>query len=93
MEENVPDPERAALRKKLVAARLALPDRLERAVELQQVLRVWLIGRPETRTMRTSFQSSSLVFSTMAHPCIVSWSLIAASDLVSAPVASGKTSR
>ena len=47
MEENVPDPERAALRKKLVAARLALPDRLERAVELQQVLRVWLIGRPE----------------------------------------------
>ena len=47
MEPTVPDAERAALRKKLVAARLALPDRLERAVELQQVLRVWLIGRPE----------------------------------------------
>jgi 5-formyltetrahydrofolate cyclo-ligase len=47
MEASVPDPERAALRKKLVAARLALPDRLERAVELQQVLRVWLIGRSE----------------------------------------------
>lgn len=47
METSVPDPERAALRKKLVAARLALPDRLERAVELQQVLRVWLIGRSE----------------------------------------------
>jgi 5-formyltetrahydrofolate cyclo-ligase len=36
------------LRKKLVAARQALPDRLERAVELQSVLRVWLIGRRET---------------------------------------------
>ncbi len=36
-----------ALRKKLVAARQALPDRLERAVELQQVLRVWLVGRRE----------------------------------------------
>ena len=47
MEPTVLDAERAALRKKLVAARLALPDRLERAVELQQVLRVWLIGRPE----------------------------------------------
>ena len=47
MEPTIPDAERAALRKKLVAARLALPDRLERAVELQQVLRVWLIGRPE----------------------------------------------
>jgi 5-formyltetrahydrofolate cyclo-ligase len=47
MEPNAPDSERAALRKKLVAARLALPDRLERAVELQQVLRVWLIGRSE----------------------------------------------
>lgn len=47
MQASVPDPERAALRKKLVAARLALPDRLERAVELQQVLRVWLIGRSE----------------------------------------------
>jgi 5,10-methenyltetrahydrofolate synthetase len=47
MEASVPDPDRAALRKKLVTARLALPDRLERAVELQQVLRVWLIGRSE----------------------------------------------
>ena len=47
MEASVPDPERTALRKKLVAARLALPDRLERAVELQQALRVWLIGRSE----------------------------------------------
>lgn len=37
-----------AWRRKLVAARQALPDRLERAVELQKVLRVWLVGRRET---------------------------------------------
>lgn len=37
----------AALRAKLVAARQALPDRLERAVQLQSVLRVWLVGRRE----------------------------------------------
>ena len=42
-----PDPTREALRTKLVAARLALPDRLERAVQLQSVLRVWLAGRRE----------------------------------------------
>ena len=46
---NEPLPsERDALRKKLVAARLALPDRLERAVLLQQALRAWLVGRTET---------------------------------------------
>ena len=43
-----PPNERESLRKKLVAARQALPDRLERAVELQSVLRVWLVGRRET---------------------------------------------
>ena len=42
-----PDPDRTALRTKLIAARLALTDRLERAVELQNVLRVWLVGRRE----------------------------------------------
>ena len=36
-----------ALRRKLIAARQALPDRLERAVQLQSVLRVWLVGRQE----------------------------------------------
>ena len=36
-----------ALRKKLVAARQAMPDRLQRAVALQEVLRVWLVGRRE----------------------------------------------
>ena len=42
------EPDRAALRTKLIAARLALTDRLERAVQLQSALRVWLVGRPET---------------------------------------------
>ena len=42
-----PDPTREALRAKLVATRQALPDRLERAVQLQSVLRVWLAGRRE----------------------------------------------
>jgi 5-formyltetrahydrofolate cyclo-ligase len=41
--------ERAALRQKLIAARQALPDRLERAVSLQSALRVWLVGRSEKR--------------------------------------------
>jgi len=41
-------PDRDALRKKLIAARLALSDRLERAVQLQRTLRVWLVGRRET---------------------------------------------
>ena len=45
---TTPETERKALRNKLVAARQALPDRLERAVELQSVLRVWLVGRRET---------------------------------------------
>jgi 5,10-methenyltetrahydrofolate synthetase len=39
--------DRDALRKKLIKARLALTDRLERAVELQSALRVWLVGRRE----------------------------------------------
>ena len=43
---DAPD-ELASLRKRLVATRQSLPDRLERAVALQQVLRVWLVGRSE----------------------------------------------
>jgi 5,10-methenyltetrahydrofolate synthetase len=39
--------EREALRVKLIQAREALPDRLERAVALQSVLRAWLVGRRE----------------------------------------------
>lgn len=38
----------ALMRQKLIAARQALPDRLERAVQLQATLRVWLVGRTET---------------------------------------------
>src|SRR5205085_10240915 len=47
MSEPNPDA-RKALRDRLVAARQALPDRHERAVALQNVLRVWLVSRPET---------------------------------------------
>ena len=36
--------DRTALRRRLIATREALPDRLERAVELQSVLRAWLVG-------------------------------------------------
>lgn len=46
--DPAPVPDRAALRAKLVAAREALPDRLERAVALQSVLRAWLVGRDES---------------------------------------------
>ena len=45
MQPHDPDADRALLRQKLIAAREALPDRLERAVELQNVLRAWLVGR------------------------------------------------
>ena len=45
---TIPGSDRDGLRKRLVAARLALTDRLERAVQLQSVLRVWLVGRRET---------------------------------------------
>ena len=45
---TIPGSDRDTLRKKLIAARLALTDRLERAVQLQSVLRVWLVGRRET---------------------------------------------
>ncbi|MEO6625370.1 MAG: 5-formyltetrahydrofolate cyclo-ligase [Burkholderiaceae bacterium] len=40
--------EKKALRKALVAQRLAMPDRLQRAQILQDVMRIWLVGRPDT---------------------------------------------
>ena len=40
--------EKRALRKELVQRRLELPDRLERADMLQRVMRIWLVGRPDT---------------------------------------------
>ena len=48
MSAPTPASELETLRTKLVAARQALPDRLERSVQLQQILRVWLVGRRET---------------------------------------------
>lgn len=43
-----PARDKATLRKQLQAERQAMADRHERAVHLQQVLRVWLVGRRET---------------------------------------------
>jgi 5-formyltetrahydrofolate cyclo-ligase len=40
--------EKKALRKQLVAQRLAMTDRLHRAEQLQRVMRIWLVHRPET---------------------------------------------
>ncbi len=40
--------ERAALRRKLIAAREALAGRIDLIAALQDVLRVWLVGRHET---------------------------------------------
>jgi len=43
-----PTPDKTLLRRQLQAERLALPDRHRRAMHLQEVLRVWLVSRPET---------------------------------------------
>ena len=43
-----PSQDKASLRRQLQVERMALPDRLERAEQLQRVLRVWLVGRRET---------------------------------------------
>jgi 5,10-methenyltetrahydrofolate synthetase len=40
--------QKKALRKRLVAERLALPDRLFKCDLLQQVMRIWLVGRKDT---------------------------------------------
>jgi hypothetical protein len=40
--------EKRSLRKALIDQRLNLPDRLERADLLQRVMRIWLVGRPDT---------------------------------------------
>ncbi|AEG91825.1 5-formyltetrahydrofolate cyclo-ligase [Ramlibacter tataouinensis] len=40
--------EKKALRAQLVQARLAMPDRLRAASELQRVMRIWLVGRADT---------------------------------------------
>jgi 5,10-methenyltetrahydrofolate synthetase len=40
--------EKKALRKSLIEQRLSMPDRLHRADLLQRVMRIWLVGRPDT---------------------------------------------
>ena len=40
--------EKKALRQQLVAQRLRLPDREKRIAALQQIVRIWLVGRPDT---------------------------------------------
>lgn len=42
-----PSSDKAALRKQLQAERQAMPDRHQRAMHLQEVLRVWLVSRGE----------------------------------------------
>lgn len=41
-------PDKKSLRARLVQERLHLPDRLARADALQDIMRIWLIGRPDT---------------------------------------------
>ena len=40
--------DKAALRRALIEERLNLPDRLQRGDLLQQVMRIWLVNRPDT---------------------------------------------
>ena len=42
-----PTQDKPALRRQLQAERMAMPERHRRSVQLQEVLRVWLIGRDE----------------------------------------------
>ena len=40
--------DKLSIRKALIEERLNLPDRLQRADLLQRVMRIWLVGRPDT---------------------------------------------
>ncbi len=40
--------DKTEFRKRLVQQRLNMPDRLQRAEQLQRVMRIWLVGRPDT---------------------------------------------
>ncbi|HMT84459.1 MAG TPA: 5-formyltetrahydrofolate cyclo-ligase, partial [Ottowia sp.] len=40
--------DKTALRERLVRERLHLDDRLARAAALQDIMRIWLLGRPDT---------------------------------------------
>jgi hypothetical protein len=39
--------DKADIRKRLVQQRMDLPDRLQRAEDLQRVMRIWLVGQPD----------------------------------------------
>jgi 5-formyltetrahydrofolate cyclo-ligase len=39
--------DKTSIRKQLVEQRLNMPDRLQRAEQLQRVMRIWLVGRPD----------------------------------------------
>ncbi|PZQ58270.1 MAG: 5-formyltetrahydrofolate cyclo-ligase, partial [Variovorax paradoxus] len=39
---------KAQVRAALIEQRLAMPDRLHKADLLQRVMRIWLVGRPDT---------------------------------------------
>jgi 5-formyltetrahydrofolate cyclo-ligase len=39
--------DKTQIRKRLVDERLNMPDRLQRAEQLQRVMRIWLVGRPD----------------------------------------------
>ena len=39
--------DKIAVRQALIEQRLNLPDRLQRSDQLQRVMRIWLVGRPE----------------------------------------------
>ena len=43
-----PDSDKKALRRRLLEERLALPDRQARSAALQQIMRIWLVGRTDT---------------------------------------------
>ncbi|HEX2545884.1 MAG TPA: 5-formyltetrahydrofolate cyclo-ligase, partial [Ramlibacter sp.] len=40
--------DKKVLRRQLIEQRLRMPDRLHRADLLQRVMRIWLVGRPDT---------------------------------------------
>ena len=40
--------DKIAVRQALIEQRLNLPDRLQRSDQLQRVMRIWLVGRPDT---------------------------------------------
>jgi 5-formyltetrahydrofolate cyclo-ligase len=47
LDDLIPSRDKKTLRRQLQAERLAMVDRHERAMQLQEVLRVWLVGRSE----------------------------------------------